>query len=129
MFDETHLETMTGVAAVVGLALANAFDFQRMRAQAAMLRTALDQDRPMIGESKAMKKIYDIIARVAPAKPRCCCWGKAEQEKRWPRALCIAIAAALRNLLLPSTAQRWATIFWKASYSATKKGRLRGPWV
>jgi Nif-specific regulatory protein len=68
VFDETHLETMTGVAAVVGLALANAFDFQRMRAQAALLRTALEQDRPMIGESTAMKKIYDIIAKVAPAE-------------------------------------------------------------
>ena len=68
LFYETHLETMTGVAAVVGLSLANAFDFQRMRAQAALLRTALEQDRPMIGESPAMKKIYDIIARVAPAE-------------------------------------------------------------
>jgi Nif-specific regulatory protein len=68
VFDETHLETMTGVAAVVGLSLANAFDFQRMRAQAALLRTALEQDRPMIGESPAMKKIYDIIARGAPAE-------------------------------------------------------------
>jgi transcriptional regulator with GAF, ATPase, and Fis domain len=68
VFDETNLETMTGVAAVVGLSLANAFDFQRMRAQAALLRTALEQDRPMIGESPAMKKIYDIIARVAPAE-------------------------------------------------------------
>jgi Nif-specific regulatory protein len=68
VFDESHLETMTGVAAVVGLSLANAFDFQRMRAQAALLRTALEQDRPMIGESPAMKKIYDIIARVAPAE-------------------------------------------------------------
>jgi transcriptional regulator with GAF, ATPase, and Fis domain len=68
VFDETDLETMTGVAAVVGLSLANAFDFQRMRAQAALLRTALEQDRPMIGESPAMKKIYDIIARVAPAE-------------------------------------------------------------
>ncbi len=67
-FDETHLETMTGVAAVVGLSLTNAFDFQRMRAQAVLLRTALEHDRPMIGESSAMKKIYDIIARVAPAE-------------------------------------------------------------
>src|SRR5438309_827144 len=68
LFDETHLETMTGVAAVVGLSLNNAFDLQRMRAQAALLRTALEHDRPMIGESPAMKKIYDLIARVAPAE-------------------------------------------------------------
>ena len=67
-FDETHLETMTGVAAVVGLCLANAFDLQRMRAQSTLLRAALEQDRPMIGESPAMKKISDTIARVASAE-------------------------------------------------------------
>jgi Nif-specific regulatory protein len=67
VFDEIHLETMTGVAAVVGLSLVNAFDFQRMRAQAQMLEVALDHERPMIGESPAMKKVYDSIARVATA--------------------------------------------------------------
>jgi transcriptional regulator with GAF, ATPase, and Fis domain len=65
VFDEIHLETMTGVAAVVGLSLVNAFDFQRMRAQAHMLEVALDHERPMIGESPAMKKVCDSIARVA----------------------------------------------------------------
>jgi len=67
-FDETHLETMTGVAAVAGLSLANALDLQRMRAQATLLRAALEQDRPMIGESAAMKKISDTIARAAPSE-------------------------------------------------------------
>lgn len=68
VFDETHLETMSGVAGVAGLSLANAFDFQRMRAQAALLMTALEHDRPMIGESPAMKKIYQSIAKVAPSE-------------------------------------------------------------
>ena len=68
VFDESHLETMSGVAAVAGLSLANAFDFQRMRAQAAMLQAALEHDRPMIGESPAMKKIYQSIAKVAPSE-------------------------------------------------------------
>jgi Nif-specific regulatory protein len=67
-FDETHLETMTGVAAVAGLSLANALDLQRMRVQATLLRAALEQDRPMVGESPAMKKISDTIARAAPAE-------------------------------------------------------------
>jgi Nif-specific regulatory protein len=67
-FDETHLEIMTGVAAVAGLSLANALDLQRMRAQATLLRAALEQDRLMIGESAAMKKISDTIARAAPAE-------------------------------------------------------------
>ena len=68
VFDETHLETVTGVAAVAGLSLANAFDLQRIRAQATLLKAALERDRPMIGESAAMKKISDTIARVAPAE-------------------------------------------------------------
>jgi transcriptional regulator with GAF, ATPase, and Fis domain len=67
VFDEVHLETMTGVAAVVGLSLVNAFDFQRMRAQAHLLEVALDHERPMIGESPSMKKICDSMARVAAA--------------------------------------------------------------
>jgi transcriptional regulator with GAF, ATPase, and Fis domain len=67
LFDEAHLETMTSVAAVVGLSLENALDFQRMRAQAALLRVALEQDRALIGESPAMKAIYESIAKVAPS--------------------------------------------------------------
>jgi transcriptional regulator with GAF, ATPase, and Fis domain len=67
VFDEIHLETMTGVAAVVGLSLVNAFDFERVRAQAHMLEVALDHERPMIGESPAIKKVYDSLARVATA--------------------------------------------------------------
>jgi transcriptional regulator with GAF, ATPase, and Fis domain len=67
VFDETHLETMASVAAIVGLSLVNAFDFQRMRAQAHMLQVALDHERPMIGESPAIKKVYDSLAKVATA--------------------------------------------------------------
>jgi len=67
VFDEIHLETMTGVAAVVGLSLVNAFDFERMRAQAHLLEVALDHERPMIGESPVMKKFCDSIARAATA--------------------------------------------------------------
>ena len=67
VFNEIHLETMNAVAAVIGLSLVNAFDFQRVRAQAQMLEAALDHERPMIGESPVMKKVYDSIARVATA--------------------------------------------------------------
>jgi len=67
-FNDTHLETMTGVAAVVGLSLEKALDLQRMRAQAELLQAALQQDRAMVGDSPAMKRIYDTIARVAPSE-------------------------------------------------------------
>ena len=67
-FTERHLETMTGVAAVIGLSLENALDFQRMQAQAELLQAALQQDRAMIGESAVMKKVYETIAKVAASE-------------------------------------------------------------
>ena len=67
-FTDRHLETMTGVAAVVALSLENALDFQRMRMQAELLQAALQQDRMMMGESPAMKKVYETVAKVAPSE-------------------------------------------------------------
>lgn len=64
-FNDHHLETLTGIAGVVGLSLEKAIDFQRMHAQATLLRNALDLDRAMVGESPAMKKIYESVAKVA----------------------------------------------------------------
>jgi len=64
-FNELHLELLTGVAAVIALSLERALEYQSMRAQAQLLRADLDHDRAMVGESAAMKKVYDLIARVA----------------------------------------------------------------
>ncbi len=64
-FDERHLELLTGVAAVIALSLERALEYQRMRAQAQLLRADLDQDRAMVGESAAIKKVYELIAKVA----------------------------------------------------------------
>ncbi len=64
-FNEVHLELLTGVAAVIALSLERALEYQSMRAQAQLLRADLDQDRAMVGESAAINKVYDLIARVA----------------------------------------------------------------
>jgi len=64
-FTDRDLETMTGVAAAVGLSLEKALDLERMRRQAELLEAALQHDRTMIGESVAMKKAEELIARVA----------------------------------------------------------------
>lgn len=64
-FTDRDLETMTGVAAAVGLSLEKALDLERMRVQAELLEAALQHDRAMIGESLAMKKAGELIARVA----------------------------------------------------------------
>jgi transcriptional regulator with GAF, ATPase, and Fis domain len=64
-FTDRDLETMTGVAAAVGLSLEKALDMERMRLQAELLEAALQHDRAMIGESLAMKKAEELIARVA----------------------------------------------------------------
>jgi transcriptional regulator with GAF, ATPase, and Fis domain len=64
-FTERDLETMTGVAAVVGLSLEKVLDLQRMRLQTELLESALQRDRAMIGESPAMKRVAELIAKVA----------------------------------------------------------------
>jgi len=68
VFDQSHLETLTGVAGVIGLSLENALDFQRMQAQAELLRADLDQDRSIVGDSPALKKVRETIAKVAASE-------------------------------------------------------------
>jgi two-component system, NtrC family, response regulator HydG len=65
VFDQVHLETLTGVAGVIGLALENALDFQRMQAQAEMLRADLEQERSIVGDSPALRKVRETMAKVA----------------------------------------------------------------
>jgi transcriptional regulator with GAF, ATPase, and Fis domain len=113
-FNDRHLETMTGVAAVVGLSLENALDFQRMRAQAELLQAALLQDRAMIGDSAAMKKIYETIAKVAASETTVLVLGESgtgkevaaraihRNSKRTDKAFVAVNCATLGDTLLES---------------------------
>lgn len=64
-FDDHDLETLAAVAGVVGMALESALDFQRLRAQTQLLRADLDQERNIVGETEAMKRVYSTLLKVA----------------------------------------------------------------
>jgi Nif-specific regulatory protein len=64
-FDESHLKFLTAVAGIAAVAIENARNFAWLESENERLRgETLDQN--MIGESDAMKKIYQIIEKVAP---------------------------------------------------------------
>ena len=128
-FDENHLETITGIAGVVGLSLEKAIDFQRMQAQATLLRAALDLDRPMVGESPAIKKIYESIAKVSVSETTVLILGESGTGKEVAARAIHATATVPTNRLSQSTAPPWATVFWRASSSVMRKALSPERWA
>ncbi len=64
-FDESHLKFLTAVAGIAAVAIENAQNFAFLESENERLRDeTLDQN--MIGESDAMRKIYQVIKKVAP---------------------------------------------------------------
>ena len=64
-FDESHLRFLTAVAGIAAVAIENARNFAFLESENERLRgEAFEQN--MLGESVAMQKIFDIIAKVSP---------------------------------------------------------------
>jgi Nif-specific regulatory protein len=66
LFDESHLQVMTAVASITGLALHNARHWQRLEEENRLLRAEISVQHNMVGESPRMRQIYEVIRRVAP---------------------------------------------------------------
>jgi Nif-specific regulatory protein len=66
-FDEGHLQLVTAICGVAAVALDNARRAERLESENDLLRAEASVEHGMIGESAAMKKVYQFIARVAPA--------------------------------------------------------------
>jgi len=64
--DEDHLQLVTGIGGIAALALENACQMEWLEGETTRLRTDLDVDHRMVGESGAMKEVYQFVARVAP---------------------------------------------------------------
>jgi transcriptional regulator with GAF, ATPase, and Fis domain len=64
-FDESHLGFLTAIAGIAAVAIENAGNFAWLKSENARLRGE-DFGRNMIGESAAMRKVYQLIERVAP---------------------------------------------------------------
>ncbi len=63
-FDESNLNFLTAIAGISAVAIENARNFTLLESENARLRGE-KFDRNMIGESPAMKKVFDLIAKVS----------------------------------------------------------------
>lgn len=66
-FDENHLQLVTAIASMAAIALNNAQRIEDLKNENQRLQEALKLEHNIVGESEAMRKIYQMIAKVAPA--------------------------------------------------------------
>ncbi|MBV8052373.1 MAG: sigma 54-interacting transcriptional regulator [Acidobacteriaceae bacterium] len=64
-FDRGHLEVITGVAGIAGLALDNIRHMQRLQEENRELQLQVSVNHEMVGGSARMRAVYDFIRRVA----------------------------------------------------------------
>jgi transcriptional regulator with GAF, ATPase, and Fis domain len=65
-FDEDHLQVMTAVAGIASLAFDNVRHWEKLRQENQALRAEIELEHNMVGQSPAMRKVFDFIRRVAP---------------------------------------------------------------
>ena len=66
-FTENHLEQMTALSFLVSAALDNAVSIEDLRQQNALLKDSLQIETNMIGESKPVQEVLQLIGKVAIA--------------------------------------------------------------
>jgi transcriptional regulator with GAF, ATPase, and Fis domain len=67
-FDEGHLELLAGIAGIAAVSLENARQMEWLEGENSRLRSSLAIEHNMIGESRAIREVYNFIERVAPAR-------------------------------------------------------------
>jgi len=66
-FDEGHLQLVTVICRIAAVAFDNARRIEQLESENDLLRAESSVEHGMVGESAAMKKVYQFISRVAPA--------------------------------------------------------------
>jgi len=67
-FDEGHLELLAGIAGIAAVSLENARQMEWLEGENDRLRTTLEIDHDMVGQSTVIKEVYGFIKRVASAR-------------------------------------------------------------
>src|SRR5437588_1613359 len=65
-FDEEHLRLVTVISGIAAVALNDARHVEQLERENDLLREESRVEHGMVGESEAMRKVYQFIARVAP---------------------------------------------------------------
>lgn len=66
LFDQDHLELLSAIASISGPAFESLHRLEQLEEENRRLREDIQIDHSMIGESSAIQKVYEFIAKVAP---------------------------------------------------------------
>jgi Nif-specific regulatory protein len=67
-FDQTHLQLLTGVAAIASVALEHARYFEWLEGENRRLRDEINIEHDMVGDSPRLRDVYHFISKVAGAE-------------------------------------------------------------
>ena len=113
-FDEAHLQLVAAIAGMAAVSIENARQLEWLEGENSRLRSTIAIEHNMIGESVAMREVYNFIQRVAPARSAVLICGESGTGKELaanaihnnsPRAAAPFVAincAALTETLLES---------------------------
>ncbi len=65
-FNRDHLQLVTAIAGIAAVAIENARQFELLETENERLRTDINIEHNMVGESAAMQRVYHFISKVAP---------------------------------------------------------------
>ena len=65
-FDERRLQVMTAIAGIAALALSNVQHTEQLQKENQELRAEIDLEHNMVGSSKGIRQVFQLIRRVAP---------------------------------------------------------------
>lgn len=69
-FDERHLQLMTAISVIAAVALENAMHVEWLEKENRQLQSEIHIKHNMIGDSSAMREVYQFIARIAPTQSK-----------------------------------------------------------
>lgn len=113
-FDEDHLQLVSAIASISAVAIENARHFEWLESENRRLIADAVIEHNMVGESQAMRKVYQFIARVAPTDATVLISGESgtgkelaaraihQNSKRSGKAFVAVNCAALTESLLES---------------------------
>jgi transcriptional regulator with GAF, ATPase, and Fis domain len=67
-FNRDHLQLVTAIAGIAAVAIENARQFEWLETENERLRTDVNIEHNMVGESAAMQRVYHFISKVAPTE-------------------------------------------------------------
>jgi Nif-specific regulatory protein len=80
-FDSNHLQLVTGLANVAALAIENVSRLESLKGENRRLQQEINIEHSMVGESDAMRAVYQFISRVAGTEATVLIWGESGTGK------------------------------------------------